>query len=78
MFSTLESIEGRRFAEVHMKDESFAEWAPGLDLTKVWKLICFKFFLRTLLDLERVMKQEREPEEAVRITVVEMSETMVE
>ena len=61
-----------------MRDASYAEWALGLGRIKMWKLKCFKFCLSRLLDLERVMKQEREPEETVRITRVEMSETWVE
>ena len=44
----------------------------------MWKLKCFKFFLRRLLELEWVTKQEGEPGETVKITRVEMSETLVE
>ena len=67
-----------RFAEVYMQDEFYAEWVLGLDKIKMWKMKCSKFFPRRLPDLERVMKQEGEPEETVTITRVEMSETLVE
>ena len=30
---------GRRFAEVYIKDASYAEWAQGLDKIKMWKLL---------------------------------------
>ena len=69
---------GWRFADVYMKDASFAEWALGLDKIKMWKLECFKFFLRRLLDLERVTEQEGEPEETVKTTRVGVNETLVE
>ena len=75
--SQLREVRGR-FAEVHMKDASCAEWALGLGKIKMWKLKWCKFFLRRLLDLERVMEQEGEPEETVKITRVEMSQTLVE
>ena len=58
---------GWRFAEVYMEDESYAEWALGLDKIRMWKLKCFKFLSEeVILDLERVMEQEGELEETVR------------
>ena len=63
--------EGQTFAAVYMKERSYAEWTLKQDKCRKWKLKCFKFFLRSLSDLERVLKREREPEEMARVTRVE-------
>ena len=55
--------EGQTFAAVYMKDRSYAEWTLKQDKCRTWKLKCFKFFLWSLSDLERVLKREWEPEE---------------
>ena len=48
---------GLRFAEVYMKDASYAEWALGFDKIKMWKLECFKLSLRCRKDeLEETVK----------------------
>ena len=39
----------------------------------MWKLKCFKFFLKRLLDLERVLEQDGEP-----VTRVEVSGALVQ
>ena len=64
--SNFGKYEGQTFAAVYLKDESYAEWAVKQDKCRMWKLKCFKLFLKRLSDLERVMKREREPEEKTR------------
>ena len=44
--------EGRTFAAVYLRDPSSVEWVISQDKCRMWKLKCFKFFLRRLSDLE--------------------------
>ena len=63
---------------MYLRHLSHGEWALGLNKPLMWKMKCFKFFLRRLSDRKRVLQQEKEQEETVRITRVEMSENLVE
>ena len=43
----------------------------------MWKLKCFKFFLKRLADLERALQQEEKREEVI-VTRVDMCESLME
>ena len=59
--------EGWRFGEVYICHPTYGEWAVE----------CFKFFLKRLADLDRLLQQE-ESLEQVNITRVEMREGLME
>ena len=69
--------EGWRFGDVYMCHPTYGEWAVDQAKPKMWKLKCFKFFLKRLADLERVLQQE-ESLEKVNITRVEMCKGLME
>ena len=56
---------------------TYGEWAVDHPKPKMWKLKCFMLFLKRLADLERVLQQEERMEE-VKITRVEMCESLME
>ena len=53
------------------------EWAVDQAKPKMWKLKCFKFFLKRLADLDRLLQQEESLEQE-NITRVEMCEGLTE
>ena len=69
--------EGWRFGDVYICHPTYGEWAVDQAEPKMWKLKCFKFFLKRLADLERLLQQE-ESLEKVNITRVEMCDGLVE
>ena len=69
--------EGWRFGDVYIYHPTFGEWAVDQAKPKMWKLKCFKFFLKRLADLVRLSQQEESLEE-VNITGVEMCEGLME
>ena len=56
---------------------TYGEWATDQPKPKMWKLKCFKFFLKRLSDLERVLQKEEKQQE-VNIIGVEMCENLME
>ena len=70
-------FEGWRFGDVYICHPTYREWAVHQAKQKMWKLKCFKFFLKRLADLERVLQQEESLEE-VNITRVDMCEGLLE
>ena len=56
---------------------TYGEWAVDQAKPKMWKLKCFKFSLKRLTDLDRLLQQE-ESLELVNITRVEMCEGLME
>ena len=48
---------------------TYGEWVTDQPKPKLWKLKCFKFFLKRLSDLESVLQKE-EGQEEVNITRV--------
>ena len=69
--------EGWRFGDVYICHPTYGEWAVEQAKPKMWKLKCFKFFLKRLADLDRLLQQE-ESLEQVNITRVEMCEGLME
>ena len=69
--------EGWRFGDVYICHPTYGEWAVDQAKPKMWKLKCFKFFLKRLADLDRLLQQE-ESLEQVNITRVEMCESLTE
>ena len=69
--------EGWRFGDVYICHPTHGEWATDQPKPKMWKLKCFKFFVKRLADLERVLQKEERREE-VNITRVEMCENLME
>ena len=65
--------EGWRFGDVYICHPTYGNQAKPM----MWKLKCFKFFLKRLVDLERVLQQEESLEE-VNIARVEMCEGLME
>ena len=63
--------EGKIFAAVYLKDQSYVEWAVKQDRCRTWKLKAFQYFILRLRDLERVMKREKELEEMKRVARTE-------
>ena len=57
------AYQGCRFGDVYMKDPSYAKWARTIEKPKGWKIKCFKFFVKRLLDLEQAMQRESEGDE---------------
>ena len=72
-----EMYKGWRFGDVHICHPTYGEWAVEQAKPKMWKLKCFKFFLKRLADLDRLLQQE-ESLEQVNITRVEMCEGLME
>ena len=62
--------EGWRFGVVYICHPTYGEWTVDQAKPKMWKLKCFKFSLKRLADLERVLE--------VNITRVEMCEGLME
>ena len=54
--------EGWRFGDVYICHPTYGEWAVDHTKPKMWKLKCYKFFLKRLADLERVLQQEERME----------------
>ena len=50
--------EGWRFGDVYICHPTYGGWATDELKPKTWKLKCFKFFLKRLSDLERVLQKE--------------------
>ena len=50
--------EGWRFGDVYICHPTYGEWAVDQAKPKMWKLKCFKFFLKRLTDLDRLLQQE--------------------
>ena len=69
--------ESSRCGDVHIVHFTHAEWAVNQAEPKMWKLKCFKFFLKRLADLDRLLQQE-ESLEQVNITWVEIFEGLTE
>ena len=69
--------EGWRFGDVYICHPTYGEWATDQPKPKMRTLKCFKFFLKRLSDLERVL-QKGEKQQEVNITRVEMCENLME
>ena len=71
-------FEGWRFGDVYICHPTYGEWAVDQPKPKMWKLKCFfKFFLKRLADLERVIQQEEKREE-VNVTREKMCQTLMQ
>ena len=60
-----------------VRDGGYGERATDQPKPEMWKLKCFKFFLKRLSHLERVLQKEEKQEE-VNIVRVEMCESLME
>ena len=61
---------------MYIEHESYAKWVLGVE-PHMWKMRCLQYFLRRMLDLERILMQGRELGEATKETRWRMSNNLV-